>query len=77
MEAAMMAKQEKETRENRQLLQEIVEEYIQLSARDRFQVRLFIKWLKLRRPLRKMVWSWLIFQWKLDEEIKALIKKRR
>ena len=70
-----MAKEEKEKRENREFLELMAELYIQLSPWDRFQVRLYIKWMKFRRKLRNIVWSWLIFQLELDEKIKSLLKK--
>ena len=67
----MNTREENEERESRQCFEEFQELYRQLSKRQRFQVHLFIQWSALQRHWGKVAWDWLIFQWKIDEKIKA------
>jgi hypothetical protein len=66
-----MTRQENEGQENRRFLDEFLERYRQLSSWGRFQVDLYLKWMTFQRRLGKIVWDWLIIQWKVD---KALLR---
>jgi len=67
----MIPREENEDNESRKFLDEFLELYRQLSAWERFQVDVYIRWSSLQRHLGKIVWDWLVFQWNLDEKIKA------
>lgn len=67
----MGTRDENEEQDRRQCFEEFQELYHQLSRWQRFQVRLFIQWSALQRRWGKVIWDWLIFQWKIDEKIKA------
>jgi len=65
----MKTRQENREEEGRQFLAEFQELYRQLSAWQRVQFNLCIKWIVLQRHWGKLVWDWLIFQWTIDENI--------
>lgn len=67
----MITREENEEQEGRELFDEFLELYSELSSWERFQVNLYIQWTGLQRHLRRMEWDWLISQWHLDEKIKA------
>ena len=67
----MTPREENEDNESRKFLDEFLELYRQLSAWERFQVDVYIRWSSLQKRLGKVVWDWLVFQWDLDEKIKA------
>ena len=67
----MGTREENEEQEKRQHFEEFREFYGQLSRWQRFQIHLFIQWSALQRRWGKVIWDWLIFQWKIDEKIKA------
>jgi len=60
---------ENEEKESPQVLEEFLQLYRQLSAWERFQVDLYIRWLALQRRLGKIVWDWLLFQWRLEQKL--------
>ena len=68
----MNTRKENEEKEIPQALEEFLRLYRQLSAWERFQVDLYIRWSGLRRHLGKIAWNWLIFQLSLDEKIKHI-----
>jgi len=67
----MSSREENEERESRQYFEEFQELYRHLSRWQRFQFHLSIQWSALRRRWGKVAWDWLIFQWKIDEKLKA------
>ena len=69
-----MTSQETQEQENRQVLDEFLELYRQLSPWDRFQVDLYLKWMAFQRRLGKIVWDWLIFQWKINKTVLRIMK---
>ena len=69
-----MTRQENEENENSQWLEEFLELYRQLSVWERFQVDLYIQWSALQRHSRKIVWDWLMTQWKIDRLIEKSLK---
>ncbi len=67
----MSIREENEEQEGRQCFEEFQELYRQFSRRQRFQVHLFIQWSALQRHWGKLIWDWLIFQWKIDKKLNA------
>ena len=67
----MIPREENQEEEGTKFLDEFLELYRQLSAWERFQVDLYIRWSSLQRRLGKILWDWFLFQWNLDEKIKA------
>ena len=67
----MDTRKESEEKESPQVLEEFLELYRQLSAWERFQVDLYIRWSAWQRRLGKVTWDWLLFQWYLDEKIRG------
>lgn len=66
-----MAKQEREDRNKQQLLEEIEKLCHQLPPWELFRIYLYIKKVSFQEKFKEMVWSWLLFQWKLVEAIKV------
>jgi hypothetical protein len=61
---------ENEEKESPECLEEFLQLYRRLSAWERFQVDLYIRWSGLQRRFGKITWDWLLFQWYLDEKLK-------
>jgi len=63
-----MARQEKEDKEPRQLLEKIRRICGELSPWELFQIYLYIKSIAFQLKMREIVLNWLVFQLDLDEE---------
>jgi hypothetical protein len=65
---------QKEEQKNSQFFEEFLEIYRQLSPWGRFQIDLYLNWMSFQRRLGKLVWDWIIFQWKINQAVLRLMK---
>jgi hypothetical protein len=71
-----MARQEKEDKNHKQLLEKIKKLCDELSPWEVFQIYLYIKSVAVQDKVREIVLNWLVFQLDLDNKIKARHKKK-
>ena len=66
-----MARQEKEDKKHKQLLEKIKRLCDELSPWEVFQIYLYIKSVAVREKMREIALNWLAFQLDLDKRTKA------
>jgi len=69
-----MARQEKEDKEHKQLLEKIKRLCGELSPWEVFQIYLYIKSVAVQHKMTEITLNWLVFQLALEEKRKALRK---
>jgi hypothetical protein len=65
-----MARQEKEDKDRRQLLEKIKKVCDELSLWEVFQIYLYIKSVEAQQKMQEIVLNWFVFQWDLDNKIR-------
>ena len=66
-----MARQEKEDKDHRQLLEKIKKVCDELTLWELFRIYLYIKSVAVQQKMLEIILNWLVFQLDLDNKIKA------